>query len=320
MANETTEQGEATEQRPVSGGILGSLQLFKAQNRVAFTTVVLPAIAFVYGVGYIALNGLPLFYIGLWAVMHFVGMSGISVGFHRLAAHYSFQGSKWTKRVLLIMGSMSAQGPVVYWATNHRRHHHKCDVPGDVHSPYYSEAGEEFNNRFYGLWQAHTGWMFRSNPSDPVKYSRDLLRDEDVVFVNRHYYKWILLGILLPGVVSYLVFGTLQAAWLGALTGGLMRIFTVQHVTWAINSLTHMFGRRPYESKDKSTNLLWLSLPSAGEAWHNNHHAFPYSARLGLAWWQLDPGWWLLRVLETIGLVKDLKVPTKEMKVAKQAS
>jgi stearoyl-CoA desaturase (delta-9 desaturase) len=291
---------------------LGSLHLFEGQYRVAAVTVFGPIVGFVAGCVYIAHAGLPLFYVALWAVMHFIGMAGISVGFHRLASHQSFKGTRWAKRALLIMGSMSAQGPVVYWATNHRRHHHKVDQIGDVHSPYFGEAGQTYHNPLIGLWQAHTGWMFRSNPSNPVKYSLDLLKDRDVFFVNRHYYWWVALGIVLPGALAYLVFRTPQSFALGVLAGGIMRVFTVQHVTWAINSLTHMYGRRPYKTSDKSTNLFWLALPTTGESWHNNHHAFPSSSRLGLEWWQLDTGWLLLLALRALGLVWDLKVPTKE--------
>lgn len=299
-------------------GALGSSRLFQGQWRVALLTVVLPALAFTGGLAYALTVGMPWFYLGLWAVMHFIGMAGISVGFHRLASHQSFKGTRWARRGLLIMGSMSAQGPVIYWASNHRRHHHLCDKAGDVHSPYYSESGERWGNALSGLWQAHTGWMFRSSPTNPIRYSMDLLRDPDVVFVNRHYYKWVALGVVLPAVAAFMVYGTLESLALGALVGGGMRIFTVQHVTWAINSLTHMFGRRPFHNSDHSSNLFWLSVLTAGESWHNNHHAFPYSSRLGLSWWQLDPGWWLLRALQAARQVWELKLPKPENLDAKR--
>lgn len=299
-------------------GAITADRMFARQWLVAFLTVTLPAVAFVVGIAWIATHEVPLFYLGLWAVMHFVGMSGISVGYHRLASHQSFKGRPWVRRMLAIWGSMSAQGPVLYWASNHRRHHHMCDKAGDVHSPWISEAGHRWGNPVQGLWEAHTGWMFRSHPTNPIRYSLDLLKDRDIVFANRHYYTWVALGVVVPGLVSLAVYGTWESLWLGLLIGGGMRLFTVQHVTWAINSLTHFFGRKTYANHDSSTNLFWLSLPTAGESWHNNHHAFPYSARLGLEWWQLDPGWWLLRSLEKLGLVWDLKLPTPESKAAKR--
>lgn len=299
-------------------GALGNERMFARQWLVAFLTVTVPAVSFVAGAAYLLGHPVPLFYLGLWAVMHYIGMAGISVGYHRLASHQSFKGKPWVRRMLAIWGSMGAQGPVLYWASNHRRHHHMCDKAGDVHSPYFSEDGERWGNPFMGLWQAHTGWMFRSHPTNPIRYSLDLLKDQDIVFANRHYYKWVALGVVAPGVFSFLVFGTLESFLLGTLIGGLMRVFTVQHVTWAINSLTHFFGRKTYANHDSSTNLFWLSLPTAGESWHNNHHAFPYSARLGLEWWQLDSGWWLLVTLRRLGLVWDLKLPTAESKAAKR--
>ncbi len=299
-------------------GTLGSSTMFARQWRTAFLTVLLPFLALAGGVAYVLAAGLQPFYLGLWAFMHFVGMIGISVGYHRLASHQSFKGHSWVRRAFLIAGSMGAQGPVLYWACNHRRHHHRCDKAGDVHSPYVSESGTPYTNALGGWWQAHTGWMFRSHPTDPVRYGLDLLKDPDLVFVNRHYYKWVLLGIVLPGLVSVAVVHDARSFLLGCLFGGLIRIFTVQHVTWAINSLTHMFGRRPYVNADRSSNLLWLALPTTGEAWHNNHHAFPYSARLGLEWWQVDPGWWVLATLARLGLVSDLKVPTDEAKRARR--
>ena len=299
-------------------GAINGRKMFAAQWRVAFLTVVLPAMAFVAGLVYLLGAKVSLFYLGLWAVMHYVGMAGISVGYHRLASHQSFKGKSWARRALMIAGSMGAQGPVLYWATNHRRHHHMCDKAGDVHSPYVSEAGEAYTNAWGGWWQAHTGWMFRSHPTDPVRYGLDLLKDQDAIFANRHYYKWVTLGIVLPGVVSAAVFQTWGSFFLGMLIGGAMRIFTVQHVTWAINSLTHMFGAQPYANEDRSSNLLWLSIPTAGESWHNNHHAFPYSARLGLEWWELDSGWWLLVAMRSLGFVWDLKLPSAESKAARR--
>lgn len=309
--------GTPTPARPPRGA-LDSSRAFEGQWRVALVTVCVPAVAFFTGLAWIAVEGVSWFYLGLWAVMHFLGMVGISVGYHRLASHQSFKGTRWARRGLMILGSMGAQGPVLYWASNHRRHHHQCDQPGDVHSPYFAEDGRPHTSALGGLWQAHTGWMFRSHPTNPIRYALDLLKDPDAVFVNRHYRKWVAAGIVLPGLVSLAVFGTVESLFLGMLVGGLMRIFTVQHVTWAINSLTHFFGRRPFRTDDRSSNLAWLSLITAGEAWHNNHHAFPYSARLGLERWELDPGWWTLRVLQALDQVWEPKRPNPQAMVGKR--
>ena len=291
-----------------------SKTLARSQSRVAFVTVLLPIFGLAGAVTYLMTYGFNAWYVGLWVFMHWVGMTGISVGFHRLGAHRSFEAHSLVKKALYIAGSLSAQGPVVYWVSNHRRHHEKCDKDGDVHSPHVAEDGQQFTNKLAGFYQGHTGWMFRSNPSNPLRYSRNLLEDSDATFVNRHYYVWIALGLFAPGVVTLLVYPSLQGFLLGCLFGGLARLCTVQHVTWAINSWTHMFGRRPYQNGDLSTNAAWLSVPTVGEAWHNNHHAFPYSARLGLEWWQVDLGWALLKTLSIFGLVRDLKVPSERAK------
>jgi stearoyl-CoA desaturase (delta-9 desaturase) len=297
---------------PSKEGFFKARVLFLRQKRVAFLTVALPVILFGFAVYYTFSRGVPLFFFFLWLAMHFLGMIGISVGFHRLGAHGSFESNSFIRRMFLVLGSMSAQGPVIYWVSNHRRHHHKTDKQGDVHSPYISEDGREFKSKIAGFWQAHTGWMFRSNPSNPVKYAKDLLKDKDALFVNRYYYTWIAAGILVPGLVSLIFFPTLQGFLLGVLFGGFVRLFTVQHVTWLINSFTHMFGKKDFHTNDSSRNAFWLSIPTVGEGWHNNHHAFPYSARLGLQWWQVDMGYYVLYVLKLAGLVRGMRIPSAE--------
>ena len=298
--------------------VILSDRLLAKQRAVALGTVLVPAAAFAGGLAWISLEGLAPGYLALWLAMHVVNTCGISVGFHRLATHRSFACGRWTRRTLLIMGSMGAQGPVIHWTSNHRRHHHTCDAVGDVHSPLCDEDGRPFRSAFVGFWHAHVGWLFRSRPTNPVRYTLDLIKDTDVMFVNRHYMKWVALGIVLPGAVAAAFAHTWQSFLLGALVGGLMRVFLAQHVTWFINSLTHMFGRRTFSTPDRSTNLTWLALPSVGESWHNNHHAFPYSARLGLTWRQPDPGWWLVVALRTAGLAWDIKTPTAQMQASKR--
>lgn len=305
--------------RAAPNSALTQEHMLEKQRRVAFLTVTLPAIGFVAWVGLLFVGHVPASIFALWASMHVVTALGITVGFHRLATHQSFKCGRWTKRTLLIMGSMSAQGPVVHWATNHRRHHHTCDRAGDPHSPHCDESGASRGSAFAGWWHAHAAWLFRSFPANPVRYSLDLIKDNDVLFVNRHYAKWVALGILLPGVLGAASTRSWSGFALGCLVGGAVRIAVVQNLVWSINSLTHMFGARPYANPDHSTNLRWLALPTAGESWHNNHHAFPYSARLGFEWWEPDAGWWLLAALRALGLVWDVKLPTEEGKAAKRS-
>jgi stearoyl-CoA desaturase (delta-9 desaturase) len=240
--------------------------------------------------------------------MHVATMLGITVGFHRWAAHRSFQPSRATKVMLVILGSMAAQGPAVHWVSNHRRHHQFSDEPGDPHTPH--GFGDTAGGKLRGFWHAHIGWMFDAEVTNPVRYSKDLLRDKTVLALNRLYLVWVFAGLLLPG----LVVGLLEHSWVmvgeGVLWGGLVRVFTVHHATWSINSITHLWGRRPYASRDESRNVAWLSLASAGESWHNGHHAFPSSARFGLAWWQIDLGWALICLLEAVGAATDVSTPS----------
>lgn len=297
-----------------------SAQLATRQKKAAAITVVLPVLLLGLAIYLTLAKYIPAFYLFLWLGMHLVAMTGISVGFHRLGAHNSFAANSFVKKLLLIFGSLSAQGPVIYWVSNHRRHHHHTDKEGDVHSPYIGEDGRRYTSRVTGFWQAHTGWMFRSNPSNPVKYCKDLLKDRDVTFVNRYYYTWIALGLVVPGLISLLYAPTPESFLLGVLYGGFARLCSVQHVTWLINSFTHMFGQRPFRTEDSSANSFWLSLPTVGEGWHNNHHAFPYSARLGLRWWQVDIGYYLLLLLQSVGLVSKMKIPSREEQLKKRVN
>jgi stearoyl-CoA desaturase (delta-9 desaturase) len=293
-------------------GVLYSKPLSRKQKRVALVTVFLPAAIFVFAIYIAIVDRVPPFFFFLWIGMHVIGTLGVSLGYHRLGSHNSFKTTSLIKQLLMICGSFSAQGPILYWVTNHRRHHHLTDKKGDVHSPLIAQDGEEFESKIEGFWQAHAGWMFRSNPSNPVKYSKDMLKDKKALFVNRYYYAWIILGIILPGLFSLIFFPTLKGFLFGVLYGGFARLFTVQHVTWIVNSFTHMHGKKDFDSGDSSRNSFWVSILSMGEGWHNNHHTFPYSARLGLKWWQVDFGYYLLCLLKYFGWVSNMKSPSSE--------
>ena len=308
----TTPEDQTSSGSKAPDMVIANQSIFRRQLIVAGSTVAIPVIWFLVGISLPFFINIPWYFVLIWATMHYLGMIGISVGFHRLASHSSFKGTTFVKAMLLIFGSMSAQGPVIYWVSNHRRHHHKADKEGDVHSPYFTEDGHKFKRKLWGLLHAHTGWMYRSNPSNPLRYASGLFKESYVVFVNKNYYIWILLGVVIPGFFALAIEFTFMNFFLGALYGGVVRLFTVQHATWSINSLTHMIGKRPYKRGGEATNLAILSLITAGESWHNNHHSFPSSARLGLHWWQFDPGYITLKILEKLRLVWDIKIPHKK--------
>ncbi|MGB0120630.1 MAG: fatty acid desaturase [Solirubrobacterales bacterium] len=252
-------------------------------------------------------------------VMYLITGLAITVGFHRLLTHRSFQTPKWVEYTFAVLGSMSVQGPVNTWVADHRKHHAHTDKPGDPHSPHVGH-GDGLKGVFGGLWHAHIGWsMSEHGRADEQKYARDLYEDPGMQFISRNFLWFLLLSLAIPTLAGYLVSGTLAGAAMGLLWGGLVRIFFVHHITWSINSICHFLGTRQFETDDKSTNVFWLALPSFGEAWHNNHHAFPRSAEHGLKKWQLDPSAWVIWSLEKVGLAKKVVRIAPERQARKAA-
>ena len=226
---------------------------------------------------------------------------GITVGFHRLFTHRSFKTGPITRGVLAALGSAAIEGPVISWVADHRKHHAFSDEEGDPHSPHVDHGG------LRGLFHAHMGWLFvHDQRALKTRYAPDLLADPVVSFVNRTFLLWVITGFVVPFAIGYVLGGTLVGALTSLLWGGLIRILVLHHVTYSINSLCHVFGRRDFETGDESRNLAWLAIPSFGESWHNNHHAFPTSSVHGLKWWQIDLSSMVIRVMEKLGLAWDV--------------
>lgn len=243
---------------------------------------------------------------------------GISVGYHRLFSHRAFKAVTPVRVILAIAGSMAAQGSVVYWVSNHRRHHQYTDKLGDIHSPYVNDEGEM--SYWQGFWHSHMGWTFDHKMTNAVLFAKDLYRDKAIARTNRLYYVWVLAGFVLPALIGWAATGTAWGAFTAFLWGGMVRMFLSYHSVNGIDSITHLFGSQPFRSEDHSrNNALWAVL-TLGEGWHNNHHAFPSSAVFGLEWYQLDPGTWLLKGLEKLGLVWDIQQPSDKMIEAKKAA
>lgn len=250
--------------------------------------------------------------------MHVIAGLGITVGFHRMLTHRSFEAKPWVKWALTSAGSLAIEGPPIKWVADHRRHHDFADEEGDPHSPYVGHEAGGFWNSLKGAWHAHIGWFFDGKVTPPQRYARDLLNDDVVLWVNRRFAWFIVAALVLPGLLGFMLSG---GSWWAALTGvfwgGAVRIFITHHVTWSVNSICHMFGRRPFQSDDKSTNNWLLAIPTLGEAWHHNHHTFPTSAFHGLRRWQkaLDPSGWVVWLLENTGQIWNVKrVSDSEMK------
>jgi stearoyl-CoA desaturase (Delta-9 desaturase) len=228
--------------------------------------------------------------------------AGITVGFHRLFTHRSFQTYAVVRYAFAILGQMGVQGDVVTWVADHRQHHQFSDREGDPHSP-HAGFGEGVSGALKGLWHAHVGWLFVSaGRADGRRYARDLVQDRGMRVIARLFVPTVIASLLIPALVAWALIGGWDGFLGGLLWGGAVRIFLLHHITWSINSICHFLGRRRFESSDESRNVWWLSWISFGESWHNNHHAFPTSAFHGLRRLEIDPGGWLIRALERAGL------------------
>jgi stearoyl-CoA desaturase (Delta-9 desaturase) len=234
--------------------------------------------------------------LGFWA---FTGIC-ISVGYHRMLTHRAIDARAPARLLLLIGGAMSLQGPPADWAATHIRHHAKADREGDPHSP------------LEGFWHAHTAWLVRDRFVRTGLAHDKLMADPIVRFVQKTWGLWVILTFALPAAIAYFVSG---GSWMmaldGALWGGLIRVFIGHHITWSVNSITHMFGTRPFQTTDRAANNWLIAALGWGEGWHNNHHAFPRAAFIGMKWYQIDIGGWLIVLLRGVGQIKSWWMPTK---------
>jgi stearoyl-CoA desaturase (Delta-9 desaturase) len=244
--------------------------------------------------------------VAVFAIMYVITGLGITVGFHRYLTHRSFKTSKPLRAILAVLGSAAIEGPAISWVADHRKHHRFSDREGDPHSPHVGHGGG-WKGALSGLVHAHLGWLFiHSERGAKRRYAPDLMKDPIVSFVDRTFVVWALGGFAVAFGLGWAIGGTWLAALTGLLWGGGVRMLVVHHVTYSINSLCHFFGRRRFTTSDHSRNLLWLAIPSFGESWHNNHHAFPTSAYHGLRRWEIDPSALVIRGLEAVGLVWDV--------------
>jgi stearoyl-CoA desaturase (delta-9 desaturase) len=261
-----------------------------------------------------------------WSDLMILGLTyvvtgiGVTVGFHRLLTHRSFATSSLLRGVFAALGSAAVEGPVISWVADHRKHHACSDREGDPHSPHVGHGGG-LGGSLRGLYHAHVGWLFiHTQRASKERFAPDLLADPVIRFIDRTFVVWALLGLAIPFGLGVAIGGSVAAGLTALLWGGAVRVFVVHHVTYSVNSLCHMFGRQPFETRDESRNLAWLAPLTFGEAWHNNHHAFPTSASHGLDRWQLDPSALVIAAMEKLGLVWDVVRPSRERRAAKASS
>jgi stearoyl-CoA desaturase (delta-9 desaturase) len=251
--------------------------------------------------------------------MYLLTALGITIGYHRLLTHRSFITPKWLEYTFAALGSMAVQGPVISWVADHRKHHAHTDEEGDPHSPHVGH-GDGVMGVMRGLFHAHVGWLLEEQGrADWKKYAPDLYEDPGMRFLSRHFVALVVASLVLPAVLGFALTGTLIGAATGLLWGGLIRIFFVHHITWSVNSICHFAGSRRFDTDDESTNVFWLALPSLGEAWHHNHHAFPRSAKHGLRRWELDPSAVVISALEKAGLARNVIRISPERQAQKAA-
>jgi len=275
---------------------------------VTLVAVLVPPVGLVVAVAQLWGSGVDVLDVALLAALYVAGGLGVTVGFHRLFSHRAFTAGSPVRAALAILGSITLQGPVTQWVTDHRKHHAFADRPGDPHSPH--TAGGGARGALAGFFHSHVGWMFVTKGMERGEiYGRDLYEDPLIRAIDRLYLVWVGLSLLVPFGAGWLARGTLGGAVEALMWGGLLRIFLFHHATFCVNSVCHLFGRRPYDTRDRSRNNWVVALLTFGEGWHNNHHGFPRSARLGLTPGQLDPGWWLVRSLQRAGLAAAVRTP-----------
>jgi len=238
--------------------------------------------------------------VGVALVLYWVTAGlGITLGYHRLVSHRSFQTPKWLEYLLIFCGTLACQGGPIEWIGLHRIHHKFSDTEQDPH---------DSNKGF--LW-SHLNWMLCKNPASQFvdRYTKDIADDPGYKFLQKYF---IPIQVVL-GLILYAMGGWSYVIW-----GIFVRLVVVFHATWFVNSATHKFGYKSHESHDHSKNCWWVALLTFGEGWHNNHHAYQYSARHGLAWWEIDITWMTIVVLRTLGLAKDVKIADQKLSLVKE--
>ena len=255
----------------------------------------------------------------VFLIMYVLTALGVTVGFHRMLTHRAFKTGPFIRGLFTVLGSAAIEGPAISWVADHRKHHAFSDQPGDPHSPHV-DHGSGLRGAIKGLAHAHVGWLFlHTNRGRRTRYAPDLIADPVVSAIDRRFVACVAGGLVAPFLLGWAFGGTLRDGFTGLLWGGAVRVLVLHHATYSINSLCHFFGRRRFATKDESRNLLWLAPLTMGEAWHNNHHAFPTSAAHGLRRWEIDPSAWVIAALEKLGLAWDVVRISPERQATKYA-
>ncbi len=293
----------------VRGVAVPDERMFKFQRRAMLIVSILPLIGLVFAIVQLWGWGVSARDLIIAGVFYVITGLGITVGYHRLLTHKSFDVPNWARVGWAIAGSLAVQGSCIDWVATHRRHHAYSDELGDPHSPHLA-AADGVKGILRGLYHAHLGWMFVPDATQAETWAPDLLENEGLVKVNKAFPWLIVATFVLPAIIGGLWSMSLMGAVTAAIWAGLLRMALLHHVTWSINSICHFYGTRPFASRDEARNNPWLALLSFGESWHNAHHAFPASARHGLRWWEFDASWITIKLMSWVGIARNVKLPS----------
>ena len=300
----------------VSG--MNNLRAAQLERQITVVAVVLPFLGFIAAIWLLWGGAVTALDLGILAVMYVLVGFGVTIGFHRMLTHRSFEAKPWLRGTLAILGSMSVQGAVIHWVADHRKHHTFTDEEGDPHSP-HTHGAPGWRGVLSGLWHSHMGWLFDGERSSARRFAPDLRKDPLIRKIDSLFPVWALLGLAIPFVLGFALSGfELMAGVTAFVWAGLVRVFLLHHATWSVNSICHMYGKQPFSTKDESRNNWAVALVSLGEGWHHSHHAFPTSARHGLQRLQFDPSYALIKLFEKLGWATNVKHPKAEQIEAKR--
>jgi stearoyl-CoA desaturase (delta-9 desaturase) len=286
------------------------------ERNANISAVALPFVAFCAAIAIFWGHGIGWADLAVMLAMYLLTGLGITIGYHRLFTHNAFSAKRPVRYALAVLGSMAVEGPLSDWVADHRKHHAHTDEDGDPHSPHTGDG-----SGIAGLWHAHIGWLYRTQgQAETRRYAPEILEDPGLRLISRQFGALVLLSLAIPFAAGFAIHRTLTGALLTLLWAGFVRIFLLHHVTWSINSVCHFFGRRRFDVDDHSTNVFWLALPSLGESWHHNHHAFPRAAVQGLRRSELDLSGLVIALLERLGLASDVVRIAPERQLQREAA
>jgi stearoyl-CoA desaturase (delta-9 desaturase) len=279
--------------------------------------ILAPFVGFLAAMHYLWGIGFSWTMLALLLGMYLLTAIGVTIGYHRYFTHKSFDTNIVVKVILGVLGSMAVQGSILQWCATHRSHHQHSDREDDPHSP--NTFGSGVVDMLRGVAHAHFAWLLVRRRPNLARYVPDLMSDRVVRWVSALFPLWVVLGLLVPAGIAWAITGSWVGAVLGFVWGGLARVFLVHHVTWSVNSVCHIWGAQPFQSHDHSRNNPIVGYLALGEGWHNNHHAFPASARHGLRWWEFDASYLIIRLMALCGLAYNVRVPSRERIEAKRS-